>query len=98
MRMRWQVYSGGSSYTRCVWEIKVGLVVSRVSLVDSAWSIQTHMHNPQDSSLTSHHTRQDICIGTFWETNERRKIVSFTSSFDVREKHTPNPEPLSFQP
>lgn len=45
------VYSGGSSYTRCVWEIRV----------DGA----------------------DICVGDFWETNERRRIAPFTSSFDL---------------
>lgn len=28
---------------------------------------------------------QDICIGDFWETEERRRIATFTSLFDVSE-------------
>eukprot|EP00286_Rhodomonas_abbreviata_P023536 CAMPEP_0181311544 /NCGR_PEP_ID=MMETSP1101-20121128/13196_1 /TAXON_ID=46948 /ORGANISM="Rhodomonas abbreviata, Strain Caron Lab Isolate" /LENGTH=668 /DNA_ID=CAMNT_0023418287 /DNA_START=84 /DNA_END=2090 /DNA_ORIENTATION=- len=45
------VYSGGSSYTRCVWEVRLGMA--------------------------------DICVGDFWETNERRMVAPFTSSFDL---------------
>jgi len=46
-----QMYQGGSSYTRCVWEVNRGMV--------------------------------DLCVGDFWETNERRGIAPFSSNFDL---------------
>ena len=45
-----EVYSGGSSYTRCVWEVYLGNV--------------------------------DLCVGDFWETDERRRTSMFTSALD----------------
>lgn len=43
----YEEYKGGSSYTRCVYEIRLDNV--------------------------------DICVGDFWETSERRKLVPFSS-------------------
>lgn len=43
----YDVYKGGSSYTRCVYEIRLDNV--------------------------------DVCVGDFWETEERRKLVPFSS-------------------
>ena len=45
------VYSGPSSYTRCVYEIQLKQV--------------------------------DICVGDFWETEQRRAISAFTSALDL---------------
>jgi hypothetical protein len=45
-----QNFKGASSFTRCVWEVKLGKV--------------------------------DACIGDFWETPERRSLVSFTAAID----------------
>jgi len=45
-----EVYKGGSSYTRCVWEVRLGNV--------------------------------DLCVGDFWETEERRGIAPFASAMD----------------
>ena len=45
------VYSGQSSFTRCVYEVKLQQV--------------------------------DLCLGEFWETDERRSITPFTSSIDM---------------
>eukprot|EP00286_Rhodomonas_abbreviata_P029116 CAMPEP_0181293060 /NCGR_PEP_ID=MMETSP1101-20121128/2857_1 /TAXON_ID=46948 /ORGANISM="Rhodomonas abbreviata, Strain Caron Lab Isolate" /LENGTH=649 /DNA_ID=CAMNT_0023397609 /DNA_START=114 /DNA_END=2063 /DNA_ORIENTATION=- len=47
----YQTYTGGSSFTRCVWEVNKRQV--------------------------------DLCVGDFWETNERRAIAPFSSSFDL---------------
>lgn len=43
----YDVYTGGSSYTRCVYEIRLDNV--------------------------------DVCVGDFWETEQRRKLVPFSS-------------------
>ena len=45
-----EIYTGSSSYTRCVWEVRLGNV--------------------------------DLCVGDFWETDERRRIAMFTSAMD----------------
>lgn len=45
-----EYYKGGSSYTKCVWEVYLGNV--------------------------------DLCVGDFWETDERRRIAMFTSALD----------------
>eukprot|EP00286_Rhodomonas_abbreviata_P025844 CAMPEP_0181313226 /NCGR_PEP_ID=MMETSP1101-20121128/14134_1 /TAXON_ID=46948 /ORGANISM="Rhodomonas abbreviata, Strain Caron Lab Isolate" /LENGTH=494 /DNA_ID=CAMNT_0023420163 /DNA_START=273 /DNA_END=1753 /DNA_ORIENTATION=+ len=46
-----QVYEGSSSFTRCVYEVRLENV--------------------------------DLCVGDFWETNERRRVSPFTSAFDL---------------
>jgi len=46
----YEVYKGGSSYTRCVWEVRLGNV--------------------------------DLCVGDFWETEQRRGIAPFASAMD----------------
>jgi hypothetical protein len=65
------VYKGLSSYTRCVWEVKVGNAVSTFTA-------------PTRPSFSSPASRpQDLCVADFWETAQRRGISTFTSPVKV---------------
>ena len=77
------VYKGLSAYTRCCWEIKIGHVVSSV--------IYYHHRSPFKYGtkfflslwLMFMLFSQDLCLGDFRETFERRAVVEFTSPFFV---------------
>ncbi len=67
------VYKGSSSFTRCVWEVSLGNVVSR-NLPPLAAVRSADSKRPWP---------QDLCVGDFWETQERRSIATFTTAIDV---------------
>jgi hypothetical protein len=70
------VYQGASIYTRCVWEIKLGNAVST--------NISTRIAD--DRPLTVPWRAQwwqDLCVGDFWESEERRALTTFTSAIYV---------------
>ena len=65
------VYHGASSFTRCVWEVHLGNAV-RV----------TSRFSPQRRAV-SERNPQDVCVGDFWETAERRAISTFSTVIGV---------------
>ncbi len=65
------VYKGSSPFTRCVWEVRLGNAVRFPPTFPNVLSGVTLA------------TPQDLCVGDFWETQERRSITSFTTAIAV---------------
>lgn len=83
----YEVYLGASSYTRCVWE--VGQLVS-LAPVPATGHLRfdfcaraLRRSSARDSFRPQVRLGNvDMCVGNFWETEERRSLAGFASAMD----------------
>jgi hypothetical protein len=70
------VYKGASTFTRCVWEIYLGNAVSGKAFI---------LTGGRDRFEKPHFTErgQDLCVGDFWESADRRALTTYTSPIYV---------------